>query len=176
MNLKSILRIRILSQRHPSSVWMLERAFALCECVTMASGKSWLEKEKEKSSPVAVNHWCNPMYMSVPLKNSSDHVCRGMMSSGMVSDTEAVQTHFTVMLQLFCHSTTTWRAGDIASTFTVNTKHRTGLAGFQRRVRLVITVLSTHFNSGGVSLISVGASAQLCFLIPLWRTVSQQEH
>lgn len=64
------------------------------------------------------------MYMSVPLKDLPDYVCRGKMSPGMVSDTEAVQMHFTVMLQLFWHSTTTWRAGDIASTFTVNTKHK----------------------------------------------------
>lgn len=88
----------------------------------------WKRKRKKKNnrnkrSPVAVNHWCNPTYMSVPLKDPPDHVCRGMMSPGMLSDTEAVQTHFTVMLQLLWHSTTTWRAGDIASTSTVNTKH-----------------------------------------------------
>lgn len=79
-------------------------------------------KKKKNNSPVAVNHWCNPMYMSVPSKDS-DHVCRGMMPPGMVSDTEAVQTHFTVMPQLFWHGTATWRSGDISSAPTVNTKH-----------------------------------------------------
>lgn len=40
--------------------------------------------------------------MSVLVKDPSDRsVCWGMMSPGMVSDTKAVQTNFTVTLQLF---------------------------------------------------------------------------
>lgn len=45
--------------------------------------------------------------MSVLTKDPPDlTVCRGMMSPGMLSNTKAVQTHFTATLQHFWHSMT----------------------------------------------------------------------
>lgn len=110
--------------------------------------------------------------MSVLANDPCDRsVCGGMMSPGMVSDTEAVQTHFTVTLQLFWQSMT---MRGIRHLFNFYSKCRTWLhariwhitgtplhgklpAGSQACFYLIIP----SNKSDSISLISMGANIRL---------------
>lgn len=74
---------------------------------------------------VPLNQWCGSMQILVLTKGPIDHpVCRGTVSPGMLNNTRAVQTHFTIMLQIFWLGMT---LRGIWHPFNINSKWQTWL-------------------------------------------------
>lgn len=110
--------------------------------------------------------------MSVLVKDPSDRsVCWGMMSPGMVSDTKAVQTNFTVTLQHFWQGMTMRGIRHHVNFYSkcptwLHTRiwHITGTllhASLPADCKICFYLIIPSNKSVSVSLISMGASVQL---------------